>query len=231
MQKTRLLLTFVICIAAIMMLVGCNILDELVKEGGGGAPLGNIFNKPMDKNTDSDATPVIMNSQQGEHQIKLYFSDQSGKKLIEVNRTIPKTLSLARETVSQWLIGPSAATDSYPTVSPNTLLRDINIKNGIATVDLSKEFLEPYSNVSPETALYGLVNTVTQFSTVQLVKIRVEGKEIQTFRGIRLDDLRFQNDLIGYSSQAADQAPDTNHEILKSEENKESPSSMNIFVQ
>jgi len=243
MQKTKLLLTFVVCIAAILMLVGCNILDELVKDGGGSAPLSNIFNRALDKDSGHDAVPVITDSQQGEHTIKLYFADKSGKKLVEVSRTIPKTLSLARETVNQWLMGP-AGTDAYPAVNPQTVLRDINIKNGIATVDLSKEFLQPYSNVTPEIALYGLVNTLTQFSTVQIVKIRVEGKEISTFRGIGLSDLRSRNDLIGFSSGPVAQSntPDVTisdikggplQEMNKSaagEDKKESPSSMNIFL-
>ncbi len=151
MQKTKLLLTFALSIAAIMLLVGCNILDDLVKDGGGSAPLSNIFNRALEKNPNNDAVPVITDTQEGEHSIKLYFSDDSGKKLVEVSRTIPKTLSLARETINQWLMGPTGV-DAYAAVSPQTKLKDINIKNGIATVDLSKEFLVPYSNVTPEPA-------------------------------------------------------------------------------
>ncbi|NLI93412.1 MAG: GerMN domain-containing protein [Peptococcaceae bacterium] len=239
MQKTRLFITCILCIAAIMMLVGCNILNDLIKDGGGNGPLGNLLNKTTDKNKDGSAVPVISNSTQGENQIKLYFSDKSGKKLVEVNRTIPKTLSLARETVHQWLVGPSGSTDSYPVVSPQTTFRDISIKNGIATVDLSKEFLQPYSNVAAETTLYGLVNTVSQFSSVQLVKIRVEGQEIKTFRGINLSDLRFRNDLIGFSagpvtqggsSQTPGVSQQDDSKTATGSEKKESPSTMNIFV-
>lgn len=247
MQKTRLLLTFILCIAAILLLVGCNILDNLIKEGGSSAPLGQILNR---KPAGDDALPVITAPEQGEKTVKLYFADKSGKKLVEVTRTIPKTLSLARETASQWLLGPAGgASDSYPSVNPQTVLRDINIKSGIATVDLSKEFLEPYSNVSAETTLYGLVNTVSQFSTVQIVKIRVEGKDIKTYRGINLNELRFRNDLVGFTSSAINPSKDdiqidglqaTEHQ----EDNKtaagadkktpegpgESPSSINLFV-
>jgi spore germination protein GerM len=239
MQKTRLLLTFMICIAAIMMLVGCNILDNLIKDGGGSAPLSSILNKQTENGGGDGAIPVITDSPQGESTIKLYFADKSGQKLIEVNRTIPKTLSLARETVSQWLMGPSGSSDAYMTVSPQTILRDINIKNGVATVDLSKEFLEPYSNVTAESALYGLVNTVSQFSTVQIVQIRVEGKEITTYRGINLNDLRFRNDMIGFSSGPAaqggiapiqDEQTQEDRNIASGTEKKESPSAMNIFV-
>lgn len=199
MRKAGLLLTFFLCIAAILLLVGCNILDNLVKDGGGTAPLSQFLNRYQDNNT-KDATPVITTLEQGESTIKLFFADKSGTQLIEVSRTIPKTLSLAKETVNQWLMGPAGQGDVYPIASPGTSLRSINIKNGVAIVDLSKEFLEPYSNVAAETALYGLVNTVAQFTTVELVKIRIEGQEINMYRGLDLSNLRFRHDLIGYSS-------------------------------
>lgn len=240
MRKVKLLFVFVLCTALIVMLTGCDILNTLIQKDGGSTPLSQILNK----NTESDTVPVITTTQQGEHTVKLYFADSSGKVLVEQNRTIPKTLSLARETVSQWLMGPVASSsDSYPLVNPQTILKDIGIKNGIATVDLSKEFLEPYSNITAETALYGLVNTLTQFSTVQIVNIRVEGQDIDYFRGISLDNLRFRNDLIGYSSGSAVQdqslVEQSSTEQSSTEQNQEvntgqsqdvvSPSSINLF--
>jgi len=225
MQRNRLLLTFFVCLVAIVMLVGCNTLDSVLKDGGNSAPLAQILNKVQENSTNKDkATAVITNSEKGESTVKLYFSDKKGKQLVEVNRTIPKTLSLARETVSQWLMGPAGgAADVYPAVNPQTTLRDINIKNGVATVDLSKQFLETYSNIAPETTLYGLVNTLAQFSTVQIVKIRVEGKGVDSFHGINLSDLRFRNDIIGSSTGPGveqGQAAATS---------KGSPSSVNLF--
>ncbi|MDP4161275.1 MAG: GerMN domain-containing protein, partial [Bacillota bacterium] len=37
------------------------------------------------------------------------------------------------------------------------------------------------SKVSPEVALYGLVNTLTQFSTIKQVQIRIEGKPLTKY--------------------------------------------------
>ena len=239
MQKAKWLIACILCIAAIMMLVGCNILDSLVKDDGGNPPLGQILNRNTEEEG-KNALPVIT-GQQGEQTVKLYFSDESGKSLIEQSRTIPKTLSLARETINQWLLGPAGNTDCYPAVNPETRLLDINIKNGVAIVDLSSEYLQPFSNVTAETALYGLVNTVAQFSTVQLVEIRIEGQKIKTYRGISLGQLRFRNDVIGYSSGSADGSiPESDIPSFVAEEDKQdnvkeekealSPSSMNLFL-
>ncbi|UWG96949.1 GerMN domain-containing protein [Dehalobacter sp. DCM] len=241
MRKVKLLLTFTLAIVSIFFLVGCNILDGLVKDNGGETPLSQILNR----NTSSDDTvAVITNPEQGEQTVKLYFADKNGELLIEESRTIPKTLSLARETVNQWLLGPSGATDSYPVVNPQTTLKDIAIKNGIAIVDLSKEFLQPYSNVAAETALYGLVNTLTQFATVEIVTIRVEGQEIKTYRSLSTDNLRYRADIVGYSAgssvdktnkpiEAADESSvdnaDSHNDSSTADSATASPSAINLF--
>lgn len=238
MRKVRLMLTFILAVLSLFFLVGCNILNDLVKENIGETPITKLLGDTATEDTVS----VITGTEQGEQTIKLYFADKNGEVLVEESRTIPKTLSLARETVNQWVIGPSGATDSYPIISPQTSLKDIGIKNGVATVDLSKEFLQPYSNVSAETALYGLVNTLTQFPTVQIVKIRVEGQEIKTYRSLSTDNLRYRSDLIGYSTGSAvsetnNPAEDTNgntniddnKDDSYSEDNNSSPSEITLF--
>jgi len=229
MQTTKTLLLFFLSIVCILLLVGCNILDNLIKDEGGTAPLSQFLNK----NSTPEAQPVITLPEQEERTVKLFFADSSGKKLIEVERTIPKTLSLARETVNQWLMGPvGGVADAHRAVSPETKLLDINIKNGIAIVDLSKEFLEPYSNVTAETALFGLVNTVAQFSTVEIVQLRVEGKDLTNYRGLDLNELRFRNDMIGYTSGLVqpEQAQNIAEEPASEKEQADSPSLFNLFA-
>lgn len=225
MQRRGLLLTFFIYLAIIITLVGCNALDSVLKDGSTSGPLAQILDRMPNNNNNidlSNASPVIAEPQQGESTVKLYFADYDGKKLIEINRTIPKTLSLAKETVHQWLMGPLGETaDTYPAVDPQTSLHGINIKNGVAIVDLSSNFLQTYSNVQPEITLYGLVNTLCQFPTVEIVKIRIEGQDLDTYHGIDLRNLRFKADLIGSSTGPGVEQP--------AEVEKESPSSINIF--
>ncbi|NLO96497.1 MAG: GerMN domain-containing protein [Peptococcaceae bacterium] len=227
MRRRGLLLTFLIYLVIIVALVGCNALDSVLKDGSSKGPLAQILDRTQNNYTDdiSDATPVIAEQQQGESTIKLYFADKEGRYLIEINRTIPRTLSLAKETVCQWLMGPRGEmADIYPAVDPRTALRSINIKNGVAIVDLSGEFLQPYSNVHPETTLYGLVNTLCQFPTVEIVKIRIEGHDINTYQGISLDNLRFRADLIGGSTGPGVEQPEP-----EPEPGTKSPSSINLF--
>lgn len=239
MRTTKILLIFVMSLLMATSLMGCDILSSLVKEGEGTAPLGQFLNRTPT----GEALPVITTPIEGEQTVKLYFADESGKRLTETQRTIPKTLSLARETLNQWLLGPAGgAADVYPVVSSQTKLRDINIKNGIAIVDLSKEYLEPYGNVSREVALYGLVNTIAQFPTVEMVEIRIDGKGIGQYRGIQLKNLRFRNDLVGTATGLVQQETVKKEEVLEEKplefiveepkaapKPKASPSTVNLF--
>lgn len=109
---------------------------------------------------------------------------------------IPKTLSIARESVNQWLRGPMGQGEAASPVTSATVLLDIGIKEGLATVDLSREFLEPVNQISPETRLYGLVNTIAQFPTVKQVRLRIEGQNLANYAGIDASNLTFNQKLV-----------------------------------
>ena len=175
---------FFLCL---IFLAGCGTLETLVnKEGTATATsLGDFIggDKAATLPAATTATATSPSASTESKGITLFFSDLTGKYLVKEERMLPKTASLARETVTQWLKGPAVIKGStvQASVPTTTRLLDIAIKENVAIVDLSKEFLQPNSKVSPEVALYGLVNTLTQFSTIKQVQIRVEGKPITKY--------------------------------------------------
>ena len=161
---------------SLIFISGCGTLETLVNKDGAPTSLGDFIggNNPTVLPTTAPVTPSA-----DSRSIALYFADSTGKYLVKEQRLLPKTVSVARETVTQWLIGPTVkGTNLQALVPTTTVLLDIAIKESVIIVDLSKEFLQPNSKVSPEVALYGLVNTLTQFSTVKQVQIRIEGKPL-----------------------------------------------------
>ena len=165
----KLVLTGMLTLIGIFLFTGCGTLQTLLQNDGsstlgGWIGAGNKAAPAVDSVTDS------MN-------ISLYFPDATGRLLIKEERSIPKTVSVARETVSEWVKGP-VSKGALAVVPPATILLDIAIKDGIATVDLSKEFMQYNAKVAPDVVLSGLTNTLTQFTTVKEVKIRVEGKPL-----------------------------------------------------
>jgi germination protein M len=176
---------------SVLVLAGCGTLETLVQKDGEASPLAEWIGSKDQEN----AIPATSNLGDGKA-ISLYFPDATGKALIKEERTLPKTLSLARETVIQWLKGPAVKGKAQAAVDPATTLIDIAVKDGLATVDLSREFTQVYGNVSQEVAVYGLVNTLTQFPTVREVQFRIEGKALTKLGKLSITKLSYREGLV-----------------------------------
>ncbi len=90
--------------------------------------------------------------------------------------------------------------DAYQTIStaipPGTRLLGLAIRDGIATVDLSREFEAGGGSASAFRRLGQVVYTLTQFPTVRAVLFQVEGKTVTTFgsEGIVLEGPQARDD-------------------------------------
>jgi spore germination protein GerM len=112
--------------------------------------------------------------------------------LVPTLRVVPKTTGVARAAMEALLDG-DAILSKYSQLSTavpdGTSLLGIAIKDGVATVDLSRDFESGGGSASASYRLGQVVYTLTQFSTVRAVLFEVEGRTITTFgaEGIVLD--------------------------------------------
>jgi hypothetical protein len=113
--------------------------------------------------------------------------------LVPVLRTVPQSPEAAKAAINALLAGPSAkeraAMPHIITLIPaGSKLRGIEVSGGLATVDLSAGF----ASLSPEDSADGgvfslrgrlaqVVYTLTQFSTVDRVTFKLEGKPVSEF--------------------------------------------------
>lgn len=221
---------------SLIFLAGCGTLEKLVSKDDSQAAFGNFIGN--NEGASQQAAEVKATAEI--RTITLYFADASGNYLMEEQRTAPKTESLARETVIQWLKGPAGNDNTLlASVPVTTQLLDISLKEGVATVDLSNEFLQPNPSVSQEVALYGLVNTLTQYSTINQVKIWIEGKTLSKYGSIDATTLVNKDGLVKEGSFTTQLNPtpntgsgvtgpgNTGSGVLPSSSN--SPSSINLF--
>lgn len=180
----------ILCLLALLILPGCGAMQTLLQgENKASTWVGSL--DPASK--DDPVAPA--NS--GVTTVALYFADVTGQYLVKEERSLPKTAGIARETVTQWLKGPMVKNNNVQAaVSPSTSLLDIGIKEGVATIDLSKEFLLAYGNTAKELSVYGLVNTLTQFPTVKEVKLRIEGKVVPKVGDVDTTHLAYRADLL-----------------------------------
>jgi hypothetical protein len=98
--------------------------------------------------------------------------------LVPVLREIPATKGVASAAVNALLAGPIRAetTRNITTEMPDgTQLLGLKIENGLATVDLSSEFLAGGPGQAYQTRLAQVVYTLTQFPTVKRVAVLIEG--------------------------------------------------------
>jgi hypothetical protein len=101
--------------------------------------------------------------------------------LVAVLREIPATKSVAKAAVNGLLAGPTSGETarSITTSIPNgTQLLDLSIDKGVATVNLSAEFVSGGESSAVQTRLGQVTYTLTQFPTVKSVVFQIEGVQL-----------------------------------------------------
>jgi spore germination protein GerM len=182
----RAALIFIVLLVVCMAFSGCGLLDKVKQDfnSGENVAVGNepifeeptvIFETPEDVTTLTNETKLIT----------LYFTDPVENKLVAEEREIPKVTGIARATMEELIKGPMGA-DLETTLPANTRLLDINVReDGLAIVDFSGDLIRdlPTTATAEQLAVYSIVNTLTQFPTIQEVEMRVDGRKVDTLLG------------------------------------------------
>jgi hypothetical protein len=123
-----------------------------------------------------------------------------------VRRSIPKTQSIAKAAVEELLKGlegqdsidegrqkvkfENTKREEWTSFLPkDAKVLSVKIKNGIATVDFDRKILT--ANVGAEgeeLGIHQIVNTLTEFPTIEAVRFTVEGKSGGTIGGRKIED-------------------------------------------
>lgn len=127
--------------------------------------------------------------------VPIYFANEEGTMLLPVERTLVYSSNVSRERliVDQIIDGP-ANEDSYATLDPSTTVNSVVVQDGVCYVDLSEEFLNQLENISAETAIYSLVNSLIEVNTTTKVQISIDGNTKGIYLGeISLDTIFVRN--------------------------------------
>lgn len=119
---------------------------------------------------------------------------EAGEAAFATERTIPYTPSPATAALDALLAGPTQQElTTWPAISTcipaGTKLLGLSVSNGVARVDLSKEFESGGGTFSVTARLAQVVYTLTQFPSIQAVDFYIEGQRADTFssEGLMLD--------------------------------------------
>ncbi len=167
--------------------------EEALKDSSGNA-IGYMSSEDFVQNTGTS-----LKSYQ-ETNLKLYFADKNGEKLLQENRNDVRyhiNTSVEKLVVEQLMKGTSS--DKRKATIPNTVkLLGVSVKDGICYVNFNSAFLTDGFNQKPEVAIYSIVNSIIANSNTGRVQILIDGSSDVKFKGtIDLSEpLSWQIDLI-----------------------------------
>ncbi len=116
--------------------------------------------------------------------VKLYFANMEGDRLIGGYREkyYSTNMPLERFVVEELIAGPSGAVEGmYPSINPEVKIINVTTKDGVCYVNLDSSFLTVVGNVSTETSIYSIVNSLVELSNVNKVQILVNGEVPESF--------------------------------------------------
>jgi germination protein M len=112
-------------------------------------------------------------------EITLYYANEGNSEVLTEKRTvtIPRDKSLPQVALEELLKGPE--TDGLKSTIPDgTKLLELDIKDKIATVNLSGDFTGFPGTMAESMAIISIVNTLTDLDGIEQVRILVEGNDL-----------------------------------------------------
>lgn len=179
-------------VAAVSILVflatistGCGIMKDLITGEEKQVEVTGVQSdsKFAPENTDMDfaaeGAALITNP----FEVTLFFAGADGNSLAPEIRVIEKSEGIARATMEELIAGPTPGNGLLPTIPQGTSLLDINVTaEGLCIVDFSPELLGESSGevIGDNLMVYSIVNTLTNFPTVDRVEFRIDGGSVET---------------------------------------------------
>jgi germination protein M len=191
-RKYLYFIVLTVLTAAFLMVGGCGLTEKL-----GSSSEQTPTPAVEDGILEFESEEAAVHEKQETEQVTLYFKDADNSCLVPVTKDVPKVTGIAKTTLDALLQGE--AEGEYISALPEGAeVNELNIKpDGTCVVDLNKKATQIAENAPKEEALavYAIVNTLTEFSTVQKVQILVDGQINKTFAGHIPVDVPLQRDL------------------------------------
>lgn len=122
--------------------------------------------------------------------VSLYFQDKQTKELVRESRLIDSKNLLKepyKELLNMLISGPE--NESYEKCIPEgTRILNISKEQDIVIIDFSNEFVEKSTDEKQKNnSIYSILNTLTELTEINGIKIKIDGNEIDGFIECGLD--------------------------------------------
>lgn len=141
--------------------------------------------KPPDDQT-VPQEPVVKGKQVEDLNVKVYYPDESGLKLVEVERQIEvKHEDEKYAAAIEAMMTPPKEKELAEIFPKYSKLLSVEVEDGLATVNFDEGLQKHFVGGSAgETFLVGsVVNALTNFDEVKEVRFLIDGKEVETLAG------------------------------------------------
>ncbi len=139
--------------------------------------LGTIGCSPQESPTPEPNSPEPPVTQTMD--VAVYYLKNSADEIFLVREVhqVERSKAIARAALNELIVGTPLTPEAYRVLPADTRILDINVDQGLATVDFSGEVLKANVGASGEAlGIASIVNTLTEFSTIQSVQFTVDGQ-------------------------------------------------------
>ena len=151
------------------------------------------------KNNEQQVNEIIPEEEISEEQMRqtivsLYFYNESSKSLVSEGRLIDakELIQEPYKKLMELLIEGPQNTSLSKTIPDGTRVNKAELRGETLYLDLSKEFIENHQGGEEQESItiYSIVNTMTNLTEVNAIKILIKRKENQAFKDnkIKFDD-------------------------------------------
>jgi len=171
-KKMSYMLAVLAAVSVLALAAGCS--DE---QKGASSPAAQT-EKMQDQEKSAAAEPK-------ELMVNVYYPRSDGTGLVAVRRTVSTEKDDKYTAAMKSLLTGTKEKGQTNVFPKKAKLRSVVVKDGIATVDFSKELQTNFSGGSTgeEMLIGSIVNTLTDFPEVQKVSILIDGSAVETLSG------------------------------------------------
>ena len=133
-----------------------------------------------------DNQPAKHEKKEQSMSVKVYYPDDSGMRLVEVEREIIVDDTIDKYTAAVETLLEEPDEENLTTIFPkNTGFRSVTVEGDLATVDIDGSILKGFvgGSTGEEFLVGSIVDTLTNFPEVKRVRILVNGQEVETLSG------------------------------------------------
>ncbi len=120
--------------------------------------------------------------------VALYFADENGATLVRTQVQMPSSEATPIGILRRLVKGPTEKSDAMAIIPKGTQVNGVEVKDGLASVDLSSAFRDKFpsgSNIG-YLCVYSIVHTLCELPDIDRVQLLIDGQKVDSLGQVDL---------------------------------------------